>query len=184
MKGIIGIALLLLTMPAWAPAQDAERPPRGQGYGFLGAGTRGMTPTVGFGGEAYVFKGLGIGAELGVGGLDFGGDPDTMTGLASADGSYHFFPKKVRGHPVPFITGGCTMFFGHNTHEGSGFFGHKPLSTNGFNVRGGVDFFASNHFGLRVDLRYYGHGGRILNYVYPDIQQFSSVAFRIGLTFR
>lgn len=49
---------------------------------------------------------------------------------------------------------------------------------------GGVDLLARKHFGLRFDVRYYDHGGRILRYIYPKIEQFSFVAFRIGLTFR
>ena len=182
MRRISRGTLILGLLPCLAWAQSAERPPRGQGYGFVGAGTRAMTPVAGFGGEAYVFNGLGLGAELG--GAALTGDPNYKLGVGSANLSYHFFPKKMRDNAAPFVTGGYTMLFGHNTHGGRGFFGHKPLATHGFNVGGGVDIFASNHFGLRLDIRYHGHGGRILNYVYPNVQQFSFTALRIGLTFR
>jgi len=142
-----------------------------------------MTPAAGFGGEVYVFKGLGIGAEVGVAGLDIRGNRNKMTGVGSADLSYHFFPKKIRGNAAPFVAGGYTVFFGHNTHTGTGLWGHKPLMTQGFNVGGGIDVFASKHVGVRFDVRYHGHGGRILNYIYPDLDQFSFVAVRVALTF-
>jgi opacity protein-like surface antigen len=102
-----------------------------------------------------------------------------VTGVASFDMLYHHFPKKLRGNVAPFVNGGYTPFFGHNTHEGPRF----SYATNGFNVGGGIDVFATDHISVRFDTRYYGHGGRILNWVYPDVQQFSFVAFRIGVTF-
>jgi len=164
-----------------ASAQDADRPPRGQGYAYFGAGTHSMRPTAGFGGEVYVVKGLGLGAEVGAAGwttTDNWGDSN-ITGVGSADVSYHFFPKKIRGNAAPFVAGGYTLFFGHNVVERG-----KDLTTNGFNVGGGVDVYATKHVGVRLDVRYYGHGGRILRFTYPDLDQFSFVAFRIGLTFR
>jgi len=182
MKKLIGTMAWLFLIPMLGSAQKADHPPLWQGYGFVGAGTRGMTPTAGFGVEVYLFKGLGVGAE--VGGTGLTGDPNKMTGVGSADLSYHFFPKKIRGDAAPFVGGGYTVFFGHNTHTGTGWGGHKPLMTQGFNVGGGVDFFASKHVGVRLDARYHGHGGRILNYVLPNVDQFSFVAFRIGVTFR
>lgn len=189
MKRLMAVAVLALIAPIMALAQNtdqqkadqqsADHPPRGLGYVFVGEGTHSMGLTTGFGGEAYVFKGLGLGAEIGAADMS-----SFVTGVGSADLSYHFFPKKVHGRVSPFITGGYTAFFGHNTHTGTGLFGHKPLMTEGFNIGGGVDLFASKHVGMRFDVRYYGHGGRILNYIYPDLDQFSFVAFRIGVTFR
>lgn len=184
MNKLIRIAAFVILAPAWVPAQDADPPPRGQGYGFVGAGTRGMTPTVGFGGELYVAKGFGVGAEIGGTALTFPDYGNRTTGVGSADLSYHLFPKKILGNAAPFVAGGYTVFFGHNTHTGTGLWGHKPLATSGFNVGGGVDVFATKHVGLRFDVRYYGHGGRILNYIFPNLDQLSFVAFRIGVTFR
>jgi len=182
MKRIIMTALFLLMVLASVSAQDTDHPPRGQGYAFIGAGSRLMSPTVGFGGEVYVYKGLGMGVEVGGAGLT--GNSNKMTGVGSADLSYHFFPKKLLNNAAPFVAGGYTVFFGHNTHTGTGLWGHKPLATSGFNVGGGVDVFATKHVGLRFDVRYHGHGGRILNYVFPNVDQFSFTAFRVGVTFR
>jgi opacity protein-like surface antigen len=184
MKKLIANMAWLFLIPMLASAQKADHPPRWQGYGFVGAGTHGMTPTAGFGGEVYVTKGLGIGAEVGAAALTTQRVTAKTTGVGSADLSYHFFPKKIRGNGAPFVAGGYTVFFGHNTHTGTGLWGHKPLMTQGFNVGGGVDLFASKHVGVRFDVRYHGHGGNILNYTYPNLDQFSFVAFRIGVTFR
>jgi len=179
MKRLVAAATLLAIMPALASAQNADHQPKALGYAFLGAGTHQMSPTAGFGGEVYVFKGLGIGAEVGVGGLDIHGDQNMMIGVGSADLSYHFFPKKIRGNAAPFVAGGYTLFFGHNAGDGE-----KDVSPDGFNIGGGVDVFATKYVGVRLDVRYYGHGGRILKYTFPDVAQFSFVAFRIGVTFR
>lgn len=182
MKTFIFITALLILVPPLAWSQEASHPPHGQGYGIVGAGSHQMGLNAGFGAEGYIYKGLGMGLEAG--GVGLTGDDNKMTGVASADTSYHFFPKKIRGNAAPFVSGGYTAFFGHNTHTGTGFGGHKPLMTQGFNIGAGVDVFASKHTGVRFDVRYYGHGGRILNYIFPDVDQFSFVAFRIGLTFR
>jgi hypothetical protein len=181
MKRLVAAATLLAIIPALALAQNADHPPRGLGYVFVGAGSGITTPTVGFGGELHVARGFALGAEVGAIGL--GGDPNEKTGVGSADLSYHFLHKKTRGHAAPFVGGGYTVFFGHNTHTGTGLWGHKPLMTQGFNVGGGVDIFAEKLVGVRVDVRYHGHGGRILNYVFPDLDQFSFVAVRVALTF-
>jgi len=183
MKKLIAIAIILLMAPASLSAQrDIYHPPKALGYGFIGSETLLTDLAAGFGGEGYIFKGLGLGAE--VGGVGLTSDPNAELGVGSADVSYHFFNKKDRGSAAPFVTGGYTAFFGHNTHMGTGLWGHKPLMTSGFNVGGGIDLFASKHWGMRLDVRYHGHGGRILNYTHPEIDQLSFVAFRIGLTFR
>lgn len=176
-KLIATVALLLIVAPS-VSAQNTDHPPRGLGYAFFGAGTHRMIPTAGFGGELYGANGLGMGVEVGVAGLSFGPDPNRMLGVGSADLSYHFFPKKIRRNGAPFVTGGYTLFFGHNASERA-----KDVTTNGFNFGGGVDVFETKHVGVRLDVRYHGHGGRILRYTYPNIGQFSFVAFRIGVTF-
>ena len=178
MKRLIALVILLLMAPASMLAQNSDHPPRGQGYAFLGYGTRGMGLNTGFGGELYAYKGLGMGIEFGTAGLGTSANGNiNWIGLGSADFSYHFFPKKVMGKAAPFVTGGLTMFFGQDTDV-------TQNLTHGYNVGGGVDLFASKHLGARFDVRYYGHGGRILWASYPDLAQLSFTAFRIALTFR
>ena len=186
MKKSIALIALLIIGSAFTMAQDTDHPPRGLGYVFAGGGTHSMGITTGFGGEGFISKGVGVGAEIGEAGLtttdNYG--QSNMTGIGSANASYHFFRKNGL-QASPFATGGYTLFFGHNVDKGGTSFGdHKPLMTQGFNLGGGVDLFSKKHLGVRFEVRYYGHGGRILRFKYPDLDQFSFVAFRVGLTFR
>jgi hypothetical protein len=138
-----------------------------------------MGITAGFGGE-YIGGGVGLGVEFaaaGLGTVEGEGcclNPNTI-GMGSADLFYHFFRKKV---VAPFVAGGYTTFFGQDTDTRGG------NHTNGYNVGGGVDLFASKHGSLRFDVRYNGHGGRILWASFPNDAQLDFLAFRIGFTFR
>jgi predicted small secreted protein len=179
MKKVITAVALLLMVPTLVSAQNTDHQSRGLGYVFVGPATNQMGMTAGFGGEGYAYKGLGVGVELGTAGFDksANGNPNWI-GVGSADLSYHFFPKKIRGRAAPFVTGGCTFFFGQDTDTAGG------NVTHGFNVGGGVDIFAAKHAGVRFDVRYNAHGGRILWASFPNLAQLSFVAFRVGLTFR
>jgi len=95
---------------------------------------------------------------------------------------YHYFPRKQRATIAPFVAVGYYEFFGHNTHTEYG--GGGAYHTFGNNLGGGIDFLVTKQIGLRFDVRHYGHGGRILNWVYPNVQQFSFVAVRVAVTFR
>jgi len=188
MKALIATVTLLLAAATFASAQNTAEPstghlPPGLGYVFVGDATHGMGLAGGFGGELSSSSGLGMGLEVGAVGMTRKGDAyynSYTTGVGSADALYHYFPKKAKGHIAsPFVAGGYTMLFGHNSDPMG-----KNVMTNGFNIGGGVDLFATKHAGVRFDVRYYGHGGRILKNAYPDLAQFSFVAFRVGLTFR
>jgi hypothetical protein len=183
-KKIVVITALLLMVPALSPAQDTDtdRPPRGLGYVFVGGATHSMGLTTGVGGEVYSSTGLGAGLELGAAGLTTKGDSYYKAyymGVGSADASYHYFSKKTESRVSPFAAGGYTILFGHNASLVG-----KDVTTNGYNVGGGVDVLATKHAGVRFDVRYYGHGGHILKNRYPDVAEFSFVAFRVAFTFR
>jgi hypothetical protein len=113
MNKTVAAASLLFLAPALALAQGTTQPPRGQGYVFVGAATRGMSPNVGFGGEVYDNSGLGAGLEIGTAALTIPitGNSNKVLGLGSADLSYHFFPKKPDSQVAPFVIGGYTLFF-------------------------------------------------------------------------
>jgi len=189
MKGLIVAAGFLLMLPAFAPAQDADYLPRGQGYIFFGLATHKLGATAGFGGEFYSAMGLGGSFEGATTGFykSTNGNSNWI-GLGSADLTYHFFPKKIQGHAAPFVSGGYTNFFGQDVCSGVGPCGPGHVyggnHTNGFNVGGGVDVFAAKRVGVRFDVRYYGHGGRILWASFPNDAQLNFVAFRVGVTFR
>jgi len=185
MKKVIATAVLLLLVPTLALAQDTVQQPGGQGYVFVGAGTHGMGLTAGFGGEYIDKSGLGVGLEVGSAGLGTSANGNqNIIGVGSADLSYHFLPKKIQGHAAPFVTGGYTIFFGQDVNIHYPDLWKAGNYTHGFNVGGGIDIFATKHAGVRFDVRYNAHGGRILWASYPNLDQLSFVSFRIGLTFR
>jgi hypothetical protein len=180
---------LLLACPQLVSAQETNHRPLALGYGFVGGGSRNMGLTTGFGGEGYVYKGLGVGAEIAIAGVaEASGDNRTNEiGLGSLDASYHLFSGRAGGSIVPFLEGGYTVFFGQDQYRPYAPPGEQHPGgnlTNGFNVGGGTDIFSTRHLGVRLGIWYYGHGGSILGASFPNLAQFSFVAFRIGLTFR
>lgn len=182
MKRIILATVLVVMSPAVMRAQASPRPPRGQTYLFIGGATHQMGATAGFGGEVYFFHGLGAGVEVATAGFNTStlGNPNWI-GLGSADASYHFFLH--RSHVAPFLAGGYTNFFGQDVRLLSGVEPGRSF-TNGYNIGGGVDLLATKHVGFRFDVRYYGHGGRVLWPSFPTEAQLHFVAFRVGLTLR
>jgi hypothetical protein len=148
MKRLMLAAASLLMVPVLTLAQEADRPPRGQGYIFVGVATHQLGATAGFGGEFYSAMGLGgsfEGATIGFSSSTNGNS--NWIGMGSADVTYHFFPKKIQGHAVPFLSGGYTNFFGQDV--AAQYTGRLSAGnfTNGFNLGGGVDVFASKHLG-------------------------------------
>jgi hypothetical protein len=86
------------------------------------------------GGEGMFKDGIGIGGEAGIiGRTDLG-----ALGVASLNGYYHFNRER---HLVPFVTGGYSSFFS--------FGGHVNLA----NVGGGVNYWYSDHFGIKLEFR-------------------------------
>lgn len=193
MKRLIATAALLLVIPALAPAQDNFQPPRVLVYGFGGGATHRMALNAGFGTEFYIYKGLAVGPELGAAGVGGRANslPDSnpnIIGVGSLDVSYHFFVKKSTGAIAPFVAGGYSAFFGQDTDTASGNVQH------GYNLGAGLDVMATKYFGVRIDVRHYGHGGRILWASFPNACvsetfmalpcQLSFTAIRFALTFR
>lgn len=165
MKQWIAGALWLAIAPALAgqTASEAEPPSttRAQGYTYfalangLGAATNLMS--LGGGGEAFVYKGLAAGGDVGY--LFSNGSFGYGIGLASANLSYHFRELDPNGRWVPFVTGGYTLAF----RDGAGSLG---------NYGGGVTYWFRPHWGARVEIR---------NLQYSDG---SNMLFRFGLSFR
>lgn len=193
MKRLIATAALLLISPALAPAQDTFQQPRVLVYGFGGGATHRMGVNAGFGTEFYLYKGLAVGPEFGAAGIGSRANSDptsnpNIIGLGSLDASYHFFVKAKTGAFAPFVAGGYTAFFGQDTYTCCGNLRH------GYNLGAGLDVMATKVFGVRFDVRYYGHEGNILWASFPNDCvsatfaalpcQLSFTAFRVGLTFR
>lgn len=195
MKKLIATVALLPMVPAWMWALDADNPSRGQGYFFIApivSNTRyvfnpayyGVVfppgkplpadaffherggANVGFGGEAFVSKGVGLGGEVGYAGPDWSFSGGGAVGMVSTNVSYHFFSKNHR-RIEPFVVGGYSLYYGDRT-----------ATQNGFNIGGGVNLWVGKHAGLRLDVRDQDH----INYFHSQFTDF--VAFRVGLTLR
>jgi hypothetical protein len=156
------VMILLSLVPAAALAQNAgDR--RAWGYVFGGAGGNSggsSTPSfqVGAGGEGLVYKGLGLGAEIGyLAPFRSGGDG---IGIFSPDVSYHF--KSSKSKLVPFVTGGYSLAF------------RSGVNSSGGNFGGGVQYWMKDHLGLRLESR-----DHVFSSDSPHFYQ-----FRVGLSFR
>jgi hypothetical protein len=180
MHNLIAATGFLLLIPPSLLAQNNNQPARHLAYVFEGFGSRGMGFYTGFGGEGYLRNEIGLGADVGVVGLGTfaHGNPNKI-GVGSADMSYRLFSNRAIAILGPFVSGGYTMFFGQDTGTPEG-----GNLTHGFNIGGGSSIWETKHYGGRFEIRYYGHGGRILWASYPTVAQFNFIAFRFAMTFR
>jgi hypothetical protein len=113
------------------------------GYVFLAPGgvtcchNTTMTLQFGAGGEAVLWKGVGLGAEVGALGARQGFS-DSVMGVFSPNGYYHF--KHAKDTKVdPFVTAGYTLLFRS---------GHANLA----NFGGGLTYWF-NRLGARLEVR-------------------------------
>jgi hypothetical protein len=139
-------ALMFLASPVFS--QEAER--HGQRYVFVGGGAwkaeLGPDPLIstGFGGEKWVYPGLGLTGEIQAfvqpsGGHYYGG------GTVSANGTYHFTDKaRAPGRLIPFGTGGFSAVL---------LCSGQCWPTIGFNVGGGINYWRTAGRGLRLEFR-------------------------------
>jgi|SRR5579864_9001945 len=111
---------------------------------------------LGAGGEWMFKDGIGAGGEIGVvGRTDLG-----AVGVASLNGYYHFSRDR---RLVPFVTGGYSSFFSFGSH------------VNLANVGGGVNYWYSDHFGIKLEFRdHFATGTNSANYA----------EFRFGFDFK
>lgn len=164
MRAIVKRTILAMTLLALIQAVAFAQNPsdrRAWGYVFGGVGGNsggGSTPSfsVGAGGEGLVYKGLGLGAEIGyLAPFQASGDG---IGLFSANGSYHF--RKPKSKLVPFVTGGYSAAF-------------RSFASSGGNFGGGVQYWIKDHLGLRFEFR-----DHVFSSDSPHFFQ-----FRVGLSF-
>ena len=146
------------TMP-----EESRQGHRGQGYLFIAPGMYiGNADSiailhVGGGGEFLVYRGLGVGAEVGaIGALQESRDG---LGLFSANGSYHFSRLRKLS---PFLSGGYSIVGGN---------GQRNL----VNFGGGVNYWLRERIGLRLEFR---------DHVYADGTGRQLLGFRVGFAFR
>jgi hypothetical protein len=138
--------------------QAVER--RGWGYFFVGGGgtSEGGTPFihVGGGGEGLLYKGFGVGGEIGT--ITPVSNSRETLGLASVNLTGHF---NRSGKVQPFVTGGASLLF----REGA---------AGGGNFGGGVQWWVKSRLGLRFEFR-----DHIFSSDSPHLY-----VFRTGVSFR
>lgn len=166
MKTLIFTAQLLiaLSLPALAQTSNSSRE---QGYLFFAPGVAkgnsripsGASIHIGGGGEGFVYKGIGLGAEIGAVGpwSDFG---DNAFGMGSANLSYHFLPGASERKLEPFVSIGYTLFF-------------RAGVTHGVNAGVGINRWLNKKVALRFEVRDNVEGGHG-----------HLIGFRIGVTLK
>ena len=161
MRKLFVIILLMSAIPATAFGQSqSER--RGWGYAFAGVGgttgtDSGALFTVGGGGERLLYRGFGIGGEIGY--VSASNSIGDGIGVGSVDLAYHF---NRSGKVAPFVTGGASAAFRSDVAAGGGNFG------------GGIQYWPKEHVGLRFEVR-----DHIFSSDSPHL-----FTFRVGVTFR
>lgn len=161
----IMLMICLLGLISGAAIAQTAKEHRGQGYGFIAPGVvsdEGSAATLhfGVGGEGLVYKGLGVGGEVGY--LHPARGFSEGFGIASANGSYHFREASASGKLVPFVTGGYSLFFRSDT-------------ANAVNFGGGINYWAGEHVGVRLEVR---------DHILTANGAAHYVGFRIGFAFR
>jgi hypothetical protein len=162
----IGVVFCACTLTALAQSPNVSR---GQGYVFFAPGFGNIGPDraqadvhIGAGGEGFIYKGLGLGAEIGpVGPLSTSGFgwSDFVVGLGSANLSYHLLPGTSERKLEPFVTAGYSLFF-------------RAGISQGYNAGFGVNRWLKRNVAMRFEVR------RHFSY-HPQF-----TGFRMGLTFR
>ncbi len=156
MKQLIGTLLLIVWLPLLAAAQVSDYS-KGHGYFYVAPGVRGHEATVQIGGglEGFFTRNLGLGVD--VGGLRWF-EQDWFYAI-SPNFVVRFRAKNDQNKLEPFVTAGGTVFTGVNYD-------------NGLNFGCGVNYWFTDHVGLRLEARdSFEVGGAHF------------VGFRIGLTF-
>ena len=161
MRKLFVIILLLTSTSAVAFGQSKDER---RGWGYVYAGVAGVSDsnsgasfTAGGGGERLLYRGLGLGGDIGY--LSYPGRIDNGIGIGSANLSYHFTRT---GKVAPFVTGGPSVGFTGGGSAGGGNFG------------GGIQYWPKDHVGLRFELR---------DHIFSsDSPHFFT--FRIGVAFR
>ena len=161
MSKLIFVILLAVLLPSAAAAQSKER--LGQGYVFVAPtstteGSFGLH--IGGGGEGLVYKGLGVGGEIG-----YLGSADGLRdgiGVLSTNISYHFTKATKSRKFAPFVTSGYSMLI-------------RGSAINSINIGGGANWWFKDRIGLRLELR---------DHVPLRFESVHFFGVRIGLAFR
>lgn len=139
MRKLLIVSFLVFLMPALLFGQEQYRSNTSQGYLFAAPGNIGGTTTLEFGGggETDLYKGLGFGIDFGY--LTFPKYLSAGVGVLSPNGRFAFRLSE-NSRLVPYVTGGYSLFFRRGV-------------ANAFNYGGGMDYWFTEKYGLKVEFR-------------------------------
>ncbi|HYR85113.1 MAG TPA: hypothetical protein VE422_13605 [Terriglobia bacterium] len=178
MKKLVYVCGIFFAFSASASAQAIT--PRWNGYLFFAPGASNLdfnggraTIHIGGGGEAFIYNGLSVGAEVGP---FFPWSPpgrgstccSDVHGLGSANIGYHFLPKTTDRKLEPFLTAGYSLFFGNLSIPGRGLTGTQ----SGYNAGGGLNWWFQQKAAIRLEVRH------------QSSVWYKTMDIRIGMTFR
>lgn len=166
MKRILAGTFCVFLVGHAAVAQVNGDEKRGAGYVFVAPGAAVTSAAAagilhfGVGGQGLLYKGLGIGGEIGymspAAGLSEG------VGLLSVNALYQFGRAGAGRKAVPFVTAGYSLAF-------------RGGSVNGLNLGGGLNYWFRDRKALLIEIR---------DYVSPAELGVHLLTCRIGLSFR
>jgi hypothetical protein len=167
MKKIMAAVVLIVFVGCVGMAQEGRSERTGSGYVFVAPGAiveSGDSAALwhfGAGGQGFVYKGIGLGAEIGY--LAPGISMAEGIGIFSANGLYEFRQASIGRKIAPFVTAGYSMAF----RGGSG--------GNALNLGGGINYWFRARQALRLEVR---------DYITPLEPNLHILTARIGLSFR
>ena len=151
-----------------------------EGYVFYGRRTTiSGTNALGGGGTLFVFKGLGLSADVGT----TVGNPDDKITMVTAEGSYHLFCCRPSRKFEPFVGLGLGYVSGHINTHGIPYYGAGPDNRGGLSLGGGLTVWPTRHVGARLEVKHistYCNYGPICNVLPGD----GVAEFRTAITFR
>jgi len=162
-KNLFAICVFIL-LPVLALGQEADDKWASRGYGFVAPGAAigdgSSTELLHFGGgaEGNIYKGLGVGAEIGY--LTPLEAISNGAGVFSVDGLYRF--HKSRSKIEPFLVGGYSLLF-------------RSDFANAVNFGGGIDYWFRKKLGMRFEFR---------DHFSPHYLDDHIIQGRIGVVFR
>jgi opacity protein-like surface antigen len=170
MRSLCTVVLSLLLMASSAGAQEVFNKPKRSGYLFFAPGAisvnvkiwKDASNEIGGGFEGYLYKGLGLGIDLGA--MHVADDYSTKhwTGVVCFYTTYDFQRSSAQ-KLSPFVVVGLTLV-------------PQFMVGGGYHFGGGVKYWFSKRFGLRLEFRDHGRPGCL--HTYHDVQG------RIGLMIR
>jgi hypothetical protein len=162
--------LVLIFLSGTAAAQDLFKKPQRSGYFFFAPGAISVnvpiwrTPTYEIGGgfEGFLYKGFGLGLDLGSITLVNDQAAKSRTGIGCVYATYDF-QRSISQRFAPFLVAGITI-------------APEFSVEGGYHLGGGVKYWFAKHFGLRLEFRDHARPGNL--HTYNDVQALIGIAIR------